>query len=48
MPFRSEKQRRFMWMHHPEVAKKWVHKYGSTPVGKVAEARMKRRKNARS
>ena len=24
MPFQSEAQRRFLWMHHPEVAQKWV------------------------
>ena len=24
MPFSSEAQRRFMWMHHPEIAQKWV------------------------
>lgn len=29
MPFQSEKQRRFLWKNHPEVAKKWAHKYGS-------------------
>ena len=25
MPFESEKQRRFMWAKHPEIAKKWAH-----------------------
>lgn len=29
MPFQSEKQRRFMWMHHPSIARRWAHKYGS-------------------
>ncbi len=23
MPFKSEKQRRYMWMKHPEIAKRW-------------------------
>jgi hypothetical protein len=23
MPFKSEAQRRFLWMHHPEIAKRW-------------------------
>ena len=27
MPFQSESQRRFLWMHHPELAKKWAHEY---------------------
>lgn len=29
MPFKSEKQRRYLWMHHPKIAKRWAHKYGS-------------------
>lgn len=28
MPFRSEKQRRFMWARHPEIARRWTKKYG--------------------
>ena len=31
MPFKSEKQRRYLWKHHPKLAKKWAHKYGSKP-----------------
>jgi hypothetical protein len=31
-PFVSEKQRRYLWMHEPKIAKKWSHKYGSKPV----------------
>jgi len=27
-PFRSEKQRAYMWMKHPEIARKWTKKYG--------------------
>jgi hypothetical protein len=29
MPFKSEKQRKFMWAKHPKIAKKWTAKYGS-------------------
>ena len=29
MPFKSEKQRRYLWMHEPKIAKRWAHKYGS-------------------
>ena len=29
MPFRSEKQRRYLWAKHPDVAEKWARKYGS-------------------
>jgi hypothetical protein len=29
MPFKSEKQRAFLWSKKPELAKKWTKKYGS-------------------
>ena len=29
MPYRSEKQRRFMHARHPKIAKRWDKKYGS-------------------
>lgn len=29
MPFKSVKQRKFMWAKHPEIAKRWTKKYGS-------------------
>ena len=38
MPFKSEKQRRYLWMHEPEVARKWSEKYGSTPVSNKSRA----------
>jgi hypothetical protein len=25
-PFRSEKQRRFMWKFHPKIARRWAEK----------------------
>ncbi len=24
MPFASEKQRRYLWLKHPEIARKWA------------------------
>jgi hypothetical protein len=27
MPFKSEKQRRYLWAEHPEIAKEWADKY---------------------
>lgn len=27
MPFQSEKQRRFLWLKHPDLAKRWAHEY---------------------
>ena len=29
MPFRSKKQRKFLWWKHPKIAKRWTKKYGS-------------------
>ena len=29
MPFVSETQRKFLWMKHPKVAKRWADKYGT-------------------
>ncbi len=34
MPFRSERQRAFMWSKHEKIAKKWTKKYGSKIVKK--------------
>ena len=33
MPFRSEKQRRYLWATHPDIAKKWAHKYPESNKG---------------
>lgn len=38
MPFRSAKQRRFMYAKHPKIAKRWAKKYG----GKVRKRKGKR------
>lgn len=40
MPFRSEKQRRFLWAKHPDIARKWTKKYGA----KLAEQKERRRR----
>ena len=34
MPFRSEKQRKYLWKNHPKIAKDWTDTYGSKPVKK--------------
>ena len=34
MPFRSQKQRAWMWIKHPEMAERWEKK---TPRGKLPE-----------
>ena len=33
MPFRSEKQRRYLWAAHPDIAKEWAHKYPESNKG---------------
>lgn len=42
MPFRSEKQRRFLWWKYPEIARRWTKKYGSKIVSKAAEREKKK------
>ena len=32
MPFKSEKQRRYLYANEPEVAKRWSKKYGDKPM----------------
>ena len=41
MPFRSAKQRRFMYARHPALAKRWAKKYG-TKVRKAKHRKAKR------
>ena len=43
MPFRSAKQRRYMWAKHPEIAKRWTEEYGSKPQPKKKGKKAKRR-----
>jgi len=47
MPFKSDKQRAFMYAKHPEVAKKWRKKYGpQTDLPKEAHALTSLKKKA--
>jgi hypothetical protein len=32
MPFKSEKQRKYLWAKEPEIAKKWTDEHGSKIV----------------
>lgn len=47
MPFRSEKQRRFMWARHPEIARRWTDEYGSKPRKKTLSELMTERDKKR-
>ena len=29
MPFKSEKQRKYLWANEPKIAKEWTQRYGS-------------------
>lgn len=31
MPFKSTKQRKWMWKNKPRIAREWTNKYGSRP-----------------
>jgi hypothetical protein len=44
MPFRSQKQRRYLWLKHPDIARKWNKKYGSkiVPSGKKKKKKTKK------
>lgn len=44
MPFRSTKQRRYMWARHPEIARRWTEEHGS----KIVPGNDKKRKKKHS
>lgn len=41
MPFKSEKQRRYLWKNHPVLAQRWADKYGSKPLHQAAYKKLK-------
>lgn len=44
MPFKSEKQRRYLWSKHPEIAKRWTKKYGSKVRKKKSSTKKAKKK----
>ena len=46
MPFRSEKQRRFLWKNHPGIARRWANEPGAKSKGlpKRAKSRGKKKR----
>lgn len=44
MPFKSEKQRRYLWANEPELAREWTEKYGSGVQEERAEKKPKRKR----
>ena len=47
MPFKSEAQRRYLWMAHPDIAAKWAHGQHSTKGPDHKMPRRGARKNSR-
>lgn len=41
MPYKSEKQRKYMHAKHPEIAAKWDRKYGGKVVKKTGSKKKK-------
>lgn len=48
MPFKSEKQRRYLWMAHPNIAHAWAHGKSSVTGKKEPASRQGKRKGRRS
>lgn len=44
MPFRSEKQRRYLWMAHPKIAHAWAHGRSSVTGKKESAGQQGKRK----
>jgi len=43
MPFKSEKQRKYMYSKLPKIAKKWAKKYGSyKPAKKISRKKSRK------
>lgn len=47
MPFESERQRRYMWAKHPDIARRWTKKYGSSLKAAVKREKKKRKRKKR-
>ena len=45
MPFKSEAQRKFLWMKHPEIARRWSKEYPTEKASVLSE--MKKRVKGR-
>ena len=44
MPFKSAKQRNYLWAKHPDVAKRWTKKYGKKVIAKSGGVMLKQNK----
>lgn len=51
MPFQSEAQRRYLWLKHPEIAKRWAREYPgqkNLPYHKGTRAKSAKSKGVKS
>ena len=44
MPFKSVKQRKYMWAKHSDIAKRWTNEHGSKIVSKKKKLTKNRKK----
>lgn len=44
MPFKSERQRRYLWANRPDIARRWTDTYGSSPRSAALEEMVKARR----
>ena len=42
VPFKSEKQRRYLWKNEPSLARLWTERYGTKSVRKQALKKLKK------
>lgn len=40
MPFQSEKQRKFMWAKHPDIARRWTQEYNTADRSDAIKRRL--------
>ena len=45
MPFKSEKQRKFLWSQHPDIAEAWAHGKSSVTGKRESAAQQGKRKS---
>ena len=48
MPFKSEKQRKYLWANEPKIAREWTKAYGSKPVGKKKSKKKGKKKRPKN
>lgn len=47
MPFKSERQRKYLWANEPKLARKWTKKYGAKPQPGKAKSKPRKKGSKR-